>query len=96
MLGKVNCNRLIVRKQEAMLMFGTFTAILVSESQVQVGNLSKTVSLQIVYEVVRKLFTLRLLLQGRWLRVNSRINHLFNTQVADQLLIPADEVHIAV
>ena len=85
-----------MRKLEAVRCLWTVRAFLIAERQVKISDFPKDISFKIEDEVIRKLISFRLVLDQRRLRIIARVNHLVNTEFADQFLVPTDEVDIAI
>ena len=62
----------------------------------QVANLAKDIALQVEDEVVCETLCRRLHFDSRRFGVLTRILHLIDVEVGDQLLVPADEVDVAI
>ena len=96
MLCEVYSDRLEVSERETVRMHRAPFTDLVTQSKMQVADLAKDVSFEEPYEVVCQTVIRRLVLDTFWLGIVSRILHLILTQVRYQLLIPANEVNIAI
>ena len=83
-------------EREAVRSLWAFRTELITECQVKISNLAEDIPFQVEDEVVRKLITFRLFFEECRLRVIAGVDHLVNTEFADQLLVPAYEVHIAI
>ena len=81
MLGKVDCDRLQMSQGQALVAHWALSPPLISQSCMQVADLSKDISLQKEDEVVGESLLWRLIFDGRRLGILAWVHHLLRTQV---------------